>query len=97
MKKSIVLSFVLFNFVCSQFAYCAQELISYSSAVSVKYELSSINRNIKTNQRKINSIKSSSKLSNYEKKRQIQKLERENYYLERKSTKIKRDYSRAIS
>ena len=35
--------------------------------------------------------------SEYDKKRQIQKIERQNYYLKQKSYKIKREYSRAIS
>ena len=81
------LSFEIFN--CSCFAY--------SSASSLKRDLNSINRDIQNNKRKISSIKSSSRISDYDKKRQIQKLERQNYYLKQKSNKIKREYARAIS
>ena len=90
MKKLFVLSLtILFIFGNATFAY--------SSASSLKRDLDYIKRDINQNQRKIYSIKSSSRLSEYDKKRQIQKLERQNYYLKQKSSKIKREYARAIS
>ena len=90
MKKLLVLSLIaMFTFGNCTFAY--------SSASSLKRELYYIKRDINNNQRKINSIKHSDRISEYDKKRQIQKIERQNYYLKQKSYKIKREYSRAIS
>lgn len=89
MKKCIAV-FLLFLF--SAFS-CAHAY----SASSLKRELSSIERDIRNDQRKINSIKHSSYISDYEKKRKIRRLEREIYYNRSKAKKIKREYSRAIS
>lgn len=68
-----------------------------SSASSLKREIYSIEREIKQDNRKISEIKSSSKLSQYEKKRQIKKLENKIYRNKRELQKIKSDYRRAIS
>lgn len=89
MKKCIVL-FLLFLFSSLSCAHAY-------SASSIKRELSSIERDIRNDQRKINSIKHSSYISDYEKQRKIKKLEREIYYKRSKAKKMKREYSRAIS
>ena len=90
MKKLLVLSLV----VLFAFGNC---VFAYSSASSLKRDLDYIKRDINSNQRKIYSIKHSDRISDYDKKRQIQKLERQNYYLKQKSAKIKREYQRAVS
>ena len=90
MKKLLVLSLI----ALFAFGNCA---FAYSSASNLKRDLDYIKQDISSNQRKINSIKNSNRISEYDKKRQIQKLERQNYYLKQKSNKIKREYSRAIS
>ena len=94
MKKTIASSLaVLFMFGCINFG-CISEASNYTNA---KYKYNSYFRTIKTNNRKINSVKHSKNLSEYEKRRQIRKLERENYYIKRKQDNMKREYSRIFS
>ena len=67
------------------------------SASSLKREINYIQSEIRQNERKINSIKSSDKISQYDKKRKIKALENKNYYNKRKIQRIKSEYKRAIS
>ena len=50
---------------------------------SCSVEASNYRRDIKNNERKINQIKSSKNLSDYYKKREIRRLEKQNYYLKK--------------
>lgn len=72
-------------------------VFAYQSATSLKGELNSIERQIKQNERKISSYKYSKTISPAQKKRNISRLEKQNYELKRKKERIKRDYRRAIS
>ena len=92
--RKILLVFVLCFAVNSCFA---EDLICYSSASSLKSELSKIEYTIKQNTRKISTIKNSKNLSVNEKKRQISKLESQNNSLRQKSNRVRAEYKRAIS
>lgn len=72
-------------------------LLSYSSASSLKSEISRMESKIRYNKRKISSIRYSNKISEYDKKRQISRLESENRTLKRKIDRIRYEYRRAIS
>ncbi len=98
MNKSVILSLSLF-LLCSNvsFSFAQSELLSYSSASSVKRSLENTNYEIRKNNREISAIKSSNRISEYDKKRKIRELERENYILKRKADKLKSDYRKAIS
>ena len=89
MKKKIVV-LLLMLLVCSNvsFAY---------SASSLKREISYIQNEIRQSQRKISAIKYSDRISEYDKKRQIRKLEYKIYQKKRELQKIKSEYRRAIS
>ena len=88
--KKIAIILVLSIFVCvnSAFAY---------SVSSLKRELSYIQNDISQAQRKVSKIKHSNKISEYDKKRQIRKLEYVIYKKKRELRKIKYEYKKAIS
>lgn len=89
MKKiAIILFLVLFVCANSAFAY---------SASSLKREINYIKSDIQQAQRKISKIKYSNKISEYDKKRQIRKLEYVIYKKKRELRKIEYEYEKVIS
>jgi len=100
MKKVLLLCCVLLFGCFNSQAFAIDSdciYLSYKSATSLKYEINSLNRKIKSNQYKIRSIKTSRSISENEKRRRISRLENQNNYLKRKVRNIKSQYQRAIS
>lgn len=88
MKKTLLCFLVLI--------FCANVGFAYSAS-SLKREINYIQSDIKQAQRKISTIKHSNRLSEYDKKRQIRKLEYKIYQKKRELRKIKYDYQKALS
>ena len=76
--------------------FCANVTLAYSAS-SLKRDMNYIQSEIRQSQRKISSIKSSDRISEYDKKRQIRKLEYKINQKKRELKKLKYDYQRAIS
>ena len=85
MKKTLLCFLVLI--------FCANVGFAYS----LKWEINYIQSDIKQAQRKISTIKHLNRLSEYDKKRQIKKLEYKIYQKKRELRKIKYDYQKALS
>ncbi len=88
MKKTILCFLILIFCTTVGFAY---------NVNSLKREINYIQSDIKQAQRQISTIKYSNRLSEYDKKRQIKKLEYKIYQKKRELRKIKYDYQKALS
>ncbi len=102
MIKKIIIIFCLIVFSaslpCIAENYTSDNIyLAYNSASSLKRELDSYEREIKSNESKIRKIKYSKKLSSREKRAKISRLESRNRLLKRKISRIKSEYLRAIS